>query len=239
MNALEIKNLTKSYGKNKAVDNISLSIKPGQFFGFLGPNGAGKSTTIHCITGICRFTQGSINIFGVDVNKNYREARKRVGFAPQEFNVDIFATPSHILDYMAGYYGVRKKERKKRIAEIFERYGLTEHKDKRFQHLSGGMKRRVMLARALVHDPDFLILDEPTAGIDVELRHELWDQLRELNKAGKTILLTSHYLEEVELLCDTVAIMNHGKLVDLSTKEQFAENGSLEKRYLELTKAII
>lgn len=236
MKALEINNLTKAYNKKVAVDNISFSIEKGQFFGFLGPNGAGKSTTIHCTTGIARIDSGTIKVFGLDVEKDYREARRMIGLAPQEFNVDIFATPEQILDYMAGYYGVRKKERIKKIDEVLEQFGLQEHRKKRFQHLSGGMKRRVMLARALVHDPEFLILDEPSAGIDVELRHELWDHLRRLNKEGKTILLTTHYLEEAELLCDTVAIMNNGKIIETIEKQHFNANGTLEDRYLEITK---
>ncbi|NQV12107.1 ABC transporter ATP-binding protein [Candidatus Uhrbacteria bacterium] len=236
MKALEITNFKKSYNGNVAVDDISLVIKPGQFYGLLGPNGAGKSTTIHCITGIGRYTEGKIELFGHDVNDDYREARKRVGLAPQEFNVDIFSTPEKTIDYIAGYYGMRKKERKIRVAEVLEQFGLTEHKAKQFKQLSGGMKRRVMLARAMVHDPDFLILDEPTAGVDVELRHELWDHLRALNKSGKTILLTSHYLEEVELLCDTVAIMNKGKIVFEAPMADVTKNGTLEKKYLELTK---
>ncbi len=236
MKALEIKNLTKAYGKNVAVDDISFSIEPGQFFGFLGPNGAGKSTTIHCVTGISRYTQGSIKLFGVEANKDYRKARPRVGLAPQEFNSEIFATTFQILDYMAGYYGLPKAVRHERIEKLLDEYGMTDHKDKQFKELSGGMKRRVMLMRALVHEPDLIILDEPTAGVDVELRHELWDRLRTLNKQGKTILLTSHYLEEVELLCDTIAIMNKGKLAKIGTKKELTKEGNLEEKYLEITK---
>ena len=236
MHALEITHLRKSYGKTVAVDDVSFSIEPGQFFGFLGPNGAGKSTTIHCITGISRYTEGSIKLFGVEAGREYRDARHRVGLAPQEFNAEIFATTYQILDYMAGYYGLPKARRRERIDQLLEEYAMTEHRKKMFKDLSGGMKRRVMLMRALVHDPDLIILDEPTAGVDVELRHELWDRLRDLNKQGKTILLTSHYLEEVELLCDTMAIMNHGKLIDMGTKKELTKDGSLEQRYLKMTK---
>jgi len=236
MKALEIKNLKKSYGKTVAVDNVSFCIEPGQFFGFLGPNGAGKSTTIHCITGISRYTEGSIKVFGVEAGSDYRDARRRVGLAPQEFNSEIFATTEQVLDYMAGYYGLAKALRKERIDQLLSEYGMQSHRKKMFKDLSGGMKRRVMLMRALVHDPDLIILDEPTAGVDVELRHELWDRLRDLNNQGKTILLTSHYLEEVELLCDTMAIMNHGKLVDMGTKKELTKEGSLEQRYLKITK---
>ncbi len=237
MKALEIKNLRKSYNGNVAVDDISLVIEKGQFYGFLGPNGAGKSTTINCISGIGSFKEGTIELFGHDVNLDYRAARRKVGLAPQEFNVDIFSTAEKIIDYMAGYYGLRKAERKVRVDAVIKQFGLEDHRTKTFKQLSGGQKRRVLLARAMVHDPEFLILDEPTAGVDVELRHELWDHLRRLNKEGKTILLTSHYLEEVELLCDHVAIISKGRIVYKATmKEVTNGNETLEKKYLELTK---
>ncbi|MBT4856752.1 ABC transporter ATP-binding protein [Candidatus Uhrbacteria bacterium] len=236
MNALEILHLTKEYGSNVAVDDLSFTVKKGQFFGFLGPNGAGKSTTINCITGVSRYVKGDIKLFGIDVNKDYRKARRLVGLAPQEFNAEIFASTEKILDYMGGYYGMRKDERAVRVDELIEQFGMNEHRKKQFRELSGGMKRRVMLMRALIHDPDLLILDEPTAGVDVELRHELWDHLRDLNKKGKTILLTSHYLEEVELLCDTVVIMNKGKIAETGTVKDLTKDGTLEKRYLQLTK---
>jgi len=237
MNALEIKNLVKSYSKNIAVNDISFSIKKGEFFGFLGPNGAGKTTTIHCITGISNLTSGTINLFGIDVVKNYREARKKVGLSPQEFNVDIFSKMWKILDYVGGYYGMKKNERLSRIEELLKQFELEEHKEKSFRELSGGLKRRVMLARAMVHNPDLLILDEPTAGVDVNLRRLLWKDLERLNKEGKTIFLTSHYLEEVEQLCSRIAIINKGKIIADAPKEEFIKNGGkLEQRYLELTK---
>jgi len=180
--ALEIQNLKKSYGKNVAVDGISFAIEEGDFFGFLGPNGAGKTTTIHCIAGIARFQEGIIKTFGHDVVADYREARKQIGLSPQEYNVDIFATTRNILDWMGGFYGMPKNERKDRTEELIERFDLTEHVDKRFEQLSGGLKRRVILARAMIHDPKLLILDEPTAGVDVELRHTLWGYLREIER---------------------------------------------------------
>lgn len=238
VDAVTISNFKKQYRTGTvAVDGIDLTVKKGQFFGLLGPNGAGKSTTIHCITGIAMPTEGTIKVFDIDVVKDYREARKKVGLSPQEFNIDIFAKVWQILDYMGGYYGVPREERKKRIDELLEQLELTEHKDKQFQHLSGGLKRRVMLARAMVHDPELLILDEPTAGVDVELRHELWKHLQALNKAGKTIILTSHYLEEVELLCDRIAIINGGKIVAEGDKSEFTKDGDhLETTYLKLTR---
>ena len=236
--ALSIKDFKKQYRTGTvAVEKINLSVKKGQFFGLLGPNGAGKSTTIHCITGIAMPTEGTIKVFDIDVVKEYREARQKVGLAPQEFNIDIFSKVWQILDYMGGYYGVPKEQRKERVNELLKQFELDDHKDKQFQHLSGGLKRRVMLARAMVHDPDLLILDEPTAGVDVELRHELWKHLQELNKAGKTIILTSHYLEEVELLCDRIAIINSGKIVAEGDKSEFVKDGDhLETTYLKLTK---
>ena len=236
--AIKIENLVKKYDTGTvAVDGISLSIEKGEFFGFLGPNGAGKTTTIHCITGVARITSGTISVFGIDVVKDYRRARTKVGIAPQEFNIDIFGKVGKLLDYIGGYYGMRKPEREKRIAELLEQFNLTQYKDTAFQHLSGGFKRRVILARALVHDPEILILDEPTAGVDVELRHELWRDLKKMNKEGKTIILTSHYLEEVELLCNRIAIINKGKIVEDGSKEYFTRDGkSLEDHYLEITR---
>ena len=235
--ALEIKNLTKHYGTTVAVDDISFDIKQGEFFGFLGPNGAGKTTTIKCVTGIAAFQEGVIKVFGIDAVKDYREARKRIGLSPQEFNVDIFASTRDILWYVAGYYGMPRALRKKRTDEVLGRFELLEHADKTFQQLSGGLKRRVMLARAMIHDPDLLILDEPTAGVDVEMRHDLWRYLQEMNKAGKTILLTSHYLEEVEMLCNRIAIINHGKIAAIGDKKEFIEGGrKLEQAYLEITR---
>ncbi|MBP9760552.1 MAG: ABC transporter ATP-binding protein [Candidatus Pacebacteria bacterium] len=235
--ALDISHVSKSYGTAKALDDISLTVKPGEFFGFLGPNGAGKSTTIHLTTGIARMQTGTIKIFGHDVVDDYREARRHVGLSPQEFNVDIFEKVHNLLDFVAGYYGVPKAVRTERIDALLERFDLVAHADKEFRTLSGGLKRRVLLARAMVHDPELLILDEPTAGVDVELRHELWQYLRELNEAGKTIVLTSHYLEEVELLCNRIAIINGGRIIEVGDKSAFVSNDrTLEQRYLELTK---
>jgi len=239
---LEIKDLVKVYGKGKeakkAVDGINLRIKRGSFFGLLGPNGAGKSTTIHCITGVAQPTSGSIVIDGVDAVNDYKLSRTKVGLSPQEFNVDIFSTPQELMDYMGGYYGIRAAERHERIDELIARFDLEQHRHVKFQKLSGGLKRRAMLGRALVHTPDLLILDEPTAGVDVEQRHDLWEYLKEMNGRGKTIILTSHYLEEIEYLCNEIAIINHGRIVAEGTKEQFMKNGkSVEETYLEITRA--
>jgi ABC-2 type transport system ATP-binding protein len=237
--ALKITNLRKVYRRgNVAVDGLSLTVKEGDFFGFLGPNGAGKSTTIHCITGIAEPTEGTIEIFGLDAVKNYREARRLVGLCTQEFNVDPFATGRQIVDWMGGYFGMRAAQRKSRIDYLMERFELGPHEKKSFRELSGGLKRRVILARALVNDPKLLILDEPTAGVDVELRRILWRYLQEINQDGRTILLTSHYLEEVERLCRDVAIVNKGKVVREGTKDEIAGGpGGLERAYLVATGA--
>ncbi len=238
--ALEIAHVSKSYGTTRVLNDISLTVNKGEFFGFLGPNGAGKSTTIHLTTGIARMQEGTIKIFGHDVVADYREARRQVGLSPQEFNVDIFEKVRNLLDFVAGYYGVRKAMRRERVDYLLERFDLTAYAEKEFRTLSGGLKRRVLLARAMVHDPELLILDEPTAGVDVELRHELWKYLRELNELGKTIVLTSHYLEEVELLCSRIAIINGGRIVEVGDKSAFVSGGkTLEHRYLELTKKTV
>src|SRR5580693_983041 len=238
--ALSISHLRKVYRRGTvAVDDLSLTIQEGDFFGFLGPNGAGKSTTIHCITGIAEPTAGSIEIFGVDAVKQYLEARRLVGLCTQEFNVDPFATPRQIVDWMGGYFGMRAPERKSRIDYLIERFELGPHEKKSFRELSGGLKRRVVLARALVNDPKLIILDEPTAGVDVELRRVLWRYLTEINKDGRTILLTSHYLEEVERLCRDVAIVDKGRIVREGTKDEMVrEPGGLEQAYLIATGAV-
>jgi len=240
---LEIKDLVKVYGSGAkaktAVNHVSLSIPRGSFFGLLGPNGAGKSTIIQCITGISQPTSGQILIDGTDVVAEYKKARTKVGLSPQEFNVDIFSTPTELMDFMGGYYGIPAEVRSERIEKLIKRFDLTEHRNVKFQKLSGGLKRRAMLGRALVHTPDLLILDEPTAGVDVEQRRDLWAYLKELNEVeGKTIILTSHYLEEIEYLCKDIAIINHGRIVAEGTKEEFMKEGtSIEEAYLKITRA--
>lgn len=240
MNALEIKNLSKTYkskkGDKKAVNDLSLTVKKGEFFGLLGHNGAGKSTTIKCITGINKFTEGEIKVMEFDVKDDYQKARDSIGVSPQEFNVDIFAKIEKAIDYVGGYFGMPAEKRKARIDELFKMFDLDQFRGMPFQALSGGYKRRFVVARALMHDPDVLILDEPTAGIDVEQRRALWGHLQDLHKQGKTIILTSHYLEEVEKLCDRVAVMHKGKLIADMTKAEFTKNGDkLEDVYLRLT----
>ncbi len=236
--ALEITNLVKRYPTGtEALREVSLDIETGEFFGLLGPNGAGKSTLIHCTTGLAQPTSGSIRVFGHDAIEHYAEARLAVGLAPQDLNLDWFLTLEETLDYHGGYFGMPKKERKERTAELLEAFSLSEKKDERTRTLSGGMKRRLILARALMHRPRLLILDEPTAGVDVELRLELWQYVQRINEEGTTILLTTHYLEEAERLCDKIAFINDGQIVAKGTSPELAaqfEVATLEDAYLEL-----
>lgn len=237
MYAIEIQELRKSYAGKEVLHGISLNIEEGEFFGLLGQNGAGKSTAINCITGICTISSGNVSVFGHDVVKDYQQARAQIGLAPQEFNADIFATVENILDFMGGYFGMTKDLRAARIEELLQEFGLQEHRNKAFGKLSGGLKRRLILARAMMHDPKILILDEPTAGVDVEQRYQLWELLQKLHSSGKTIILTSHYIEEVERLTSRVAILHHGKIQYSIDKDQYRQNGdSLEATYLRLTK---
>jgi len=214
MKALHIENLEKRYPTGvEALRGVSLDIEEGEFFGLLGPNGAGKSTLIHCTTGLAQPTGGSIQVFGHDAIDNYAEARQAVGLAPQEPNVDWFLTVEETLDYHAGYFGMPKRERRERTKELLETFSLTEKRDERTRTLSGGMKRRLILARAVMHRPRLLILDEPTAGVDVELRLELWHYVQRINEEGTTILLTTHYLEEAEELCEDIALIRGGHII--------------------------
>src|SRR3954470_21848258 len=211
--ALQIEDLVKRYPTGvEALRSVSLQIAEGEFFGLLGPNGAGKSTLIHCTTGLAQPTGGAIKVFGHDAVSDYGPARQAVGLAPQELNLDWFLTVEESLDYHAGYFGMPKKERKERTKELLETFSLTEKADERTRTLSGGMKRRLILARAVMHRPRLLILDEPTAGVDIELRLELWHYVRRINEEGTTILLTTHYLEEAEQLCDRIAFINEGEI---------------------------
>ncbi len=211
--ALEIENLSKSFAGVPAVKNVSFAIEKGEIFGLLGPNGAGKSTTINMIAGVCRVGDGKISAFGYDNQRDYRFTRRMLGVVHQEIVIDNFFTVDQALKLHAGYYGVKDDPDWRQL--LIERLGLGPHLGKVMIKLSGGLKRRFMIAKALIHKPQLLILDEPTAGVDVELRHGLWDFVREINRQGTTILLTTHYLEEAEQMCDRIAIMNHGELIAL------------------------
>jgi ABC-2 type transport system ATP-binding protein len=219
------------------VDGISLRVAAGEFFGFLGPNGAGKTTTINAIVGLARKSSGSIRIFGFDNEREWRQARRLVGLSPQEFNFDRYLSLRDVLIFAAGYYGLRGKAVAERADMLLDRFGLTSHAHLEYTKVSGGQKRRLSLARALIHQPKLLILDEPTAGVDVELRLELWRWLRSLNDDGLTIFLTTHYLEEAEELCRRIAIVQHGRIVtEKPTEELIAEGESLQDVFLELTR---
>ena len=229
--------LVKRYGSFTAVDGISLSVKSGEFFGFLGPNGAGKTTTINAIVGLARTSGGSIRIFGHDNERQWREARRLIGLSPQEFNFDRYLSLRDVLIYAAGYYGLRGKRVAERADMLLERFGLTSHAHLEYTKISGGQKRRLSLARALIHEPRLLILDEPTAGVDVELRLALWEWLQKLNAEGLTIFLTTHYLEEAEELCRRIAIVRAGRIVaEKPTEELVALGASLQDVFLELTR---
>jgi ABC-2 type transport system ATP-binding protein len=236
--ALHIADLVKRYPTGtEALRGVSLDIAPGEFFGLLGPNGAGKSTLIHCTTGLAQPTSGSIQVFGHDAIEHYEQARLAVGLAPQDLNLDWFLTLEESLDYHGGYFGMPKKERRERTKELLETFSLTAKRNDRTRTLSGGMKRRLILARALMHRPRLLILDEPTAGVDVELRLELWHYVQRINAEGTTILLTTHYLEEAEQLCDRIAFINDGQIVAQGTSRELAARYgvvSLEDAYLAL-----
>ena len=235
--AIHVSGLKKNYGSFEALKGIDLAVSEGDFVGFLGPNGAGKTTTIHCITGLCNFQHGSIQVFGMDVVRDYRKTRPLIGLCPQEFNLDPFLSIEQLLVYQAGYFGVPKLDALKRARELLKYFRLDEKKSMDFRKLSGGMKRRLLLCRALMHDPKILILDEPTAGADLELRHHIWNYLQELNQKGKTIFLTTHYMEEAEKLSKTVAIIDKGRIVHCGDKETLVKDESLEAKFLELTRA--
>src|SRR5687767_12313396 len=236
--ALHIEDLTKRYPTGtEALRGVSLTIEDGEFFGLLGPNGAGKSTLIHCSTGLAQPTGGSIRVFGHDAIEHYEQARLAVGLAPQDLNLDWFLTAEETLDYHGGYFGMPKRERRERTRELLEAFSLSDKRNDRTRTLSGGMKRRLILARALMHRPRLLILDEPTAGVDVELRLELWHYVQRINQEGTTILLTTHYLEEAEQLCDKIAFINKGEIVAQGTSAELAGKygvANLEDAYLTL-----
>lgn len=212
--ALSIRNLTKVYNnKLEALKGISLDVMPGDFFAVLGPNGAGKSTTIGIISSLVRKTSGEVSVFGFNIDTHFSEAKKCIGVAPQEFNFSMFEKVEDIVMQQAGYYGLARDYAKTQTEKYLQKLGLWDKRDTPARMLSGGMKRRLMIARALVHEPKLLILDEPTAGVDIELRRSMWEFLREINDAGTTIILTTHYLEEAESLCRNVAIIDKGVLV--------------------------
>ena len=231
-NVLTVENLEKNYKKNssqivKAIENLNLEVKQGEIFGLLGPNGAGKSTFINILAGTVLKTSGQINVWGFDIDKNPRQVRASIGIVPQEVNLDPFFSPRKLLELQAGMYGVKKKDR---ITDtILKIVSLDNQSNSYARGLSGGMKRRLMIAKALVHQPPIVILDEPTAGVDVELRQQLWENVKLLNKNGVTIILTTHYLNEAEEMCDRIGILNKGKLVALDSTQNLLNKINIKK----------
>ena len=221
---IDVKGLTKKYGNkgSLALDNIDLKIERGKIFGLLGPNGAGKSSFINILSGLSNKTSGKVLVCGIDLDKDPKTIRGNIGVVPQEINIDPFFTPIEIMNIQSGMYGVKKKQNKN--LEILKNLDLHEKSNAYSRSLSGGMKRRLMVAKALVHSPTLLILDEPTAGVDVELRTKLWNYIRLLNKEGVTIILTTHYLKEAEILCDEIAVINNGKVIACDTKNNLLKN---------------
>lgn len=241
--ALDIQQLKKTY-KNKqgreqvALKGIDLAVEEGDFFALLGPNGAGKSTTIGILCSLVNKTSGSVKVFGVDTDKDFPRAKSFLGVVPQEFNFSQFEKVFDIVVTQAGYYGLSPKLARERTEKYLHRLGLWEHRHKQARMLSGGMKRRMMIARALVHEPKLLVLDEPTAGVDIELRRSMWEYLTELNQQGITIILTTHYLEEAEQLCKRVAIIDHGEIIRNSTTRSLLAQLDRETLILDLVNPI-
>ena len=240
-NVLYVKNLNKIYSKNSsktvhAINNLNLEVNEGEIFGLLGPNGAGKSTFINILAGTTIKTSGEVNVWGFDLDKNPRQVRASIGIVPQEINIDPFFTPRDILELQAGMYGIKKKDR---ITDTILKIVSLEKQAKSYTRaLSGGMKRRLLVAKALVHKPPIVILDEPTAGVDVELRSNLWENVRLLNKQGVTIILTTHYLNEAEQMCDRIGILNKGNLVALDTTKNLLNRIQTKKVKFSVNKKV-
>ncbi len=235
--ALRLESLTKIYSTGlKAVDNISLNVKKGDFFALLGPNGAGKSTILSMISSLVNITEGKIKIYGYDVQKNYIQARKMLGVMPQEININAFRSPVQILRLQGGYFGMKKKEIENNLEKLLNDMELWDKRNTPGRLLSGGMKRRLMVARALIHNPKVLILDEPTAGVDIQLRLSLWELIRKLNEEGMTVILTTHYLEEAEALCNKIALINKGVICANTDMKSLLKSLEKEKYIIELNK---
>ncbi len=233
--ALSIRNLKKTYDNGfEALKGISLDVKAGDFFALLGPNGAGKSTTLGIVSSLVNKTEGEVEIFGVDLDKDLSAAKMRLGVVPQEFNFNMFENVKDILITQAGYYGIPYSKASERADYYLKKLGLWEKRNGSSRMLSGGMKRRLMIARALMHEPKLLILDEPTAGVDIELRRSMWDFLKEINATGTTIILTTHYLEEAESLCRNIAIIDHGNIIKDTSMRELLQQLNTETFILDL-----
>lgn len=223
IDAISVSGVSKNYGSLRALDNVDISIRQGEFFGLLGPNGAGKSTLISALAGLIKVDSGKLKILGADVQKNYRTARQQLGVVPQEIVIDPFFTVRQTLQFQSGYFGIKDNEQW--IDELLDQLNLTDKQNNNMRQLSGGMKRRVLIAQALVHKPPVLVLDEPTAGVDVELRRSMWRFVKRLHREGHTIVLTTHYLEEAEELCDQIAIINNGQIIAFESKQDLLARG--------------
>ncbi len=233
--ALAVEQLHKVYDSGlEALKGVSLEVGPGDFFAILGPNGAGKSTLIGIISSLVRKTSGRVRIFDTDIDEDFSRAKQLIGVVPQEFNFGVFEKVEDIVLQQAGYYGMPRAEATARTRMLLERLSLWDKRHTQARMLSGGMKRRLMIARALVHDPRLLILDEPTAGVDIELRRSMWDFLRDINREGTTIILTTHYLEEAESLCRHVAIIDHGRIIQNTSVRQLLQQLNREVFILDL-----
>ncbi|MDR1710158.1 MAG: ABC transporter ATP-binding protein [Candidatus Accumulibacter sp.] len=230
--AVSIRQVAKRFGSVQALDGVSLEIGEGEFFGLLGPNGAGKTTLISCLAGLARPDSGAVSVMGFDAQRDYRDARRRLGVVPQELVFDPFFTVRETLRLQSGYFGVRHND--DWIDEILENLDLTEKADTNMRRLSGGMKRRVLVAQALVHKPSVIVLDEPTAGVDVELRQGLWQFVQRLNREGRTVILTTHYIEEAEALCGRIAMLKLGRVVALDSTRRLLERFSTYKLSLRI-----
>ena len=236
--ALSIKNLKKTYeGGVEALKGIDLEVKKGDFFALLGPNGAGKSTIINIIVDLVTKTEGSVKVFGTDIDRNKDEAKMHIGIVPQEFNFNIFEKVFGIVVQQAGYYGIPKKTAEERAEKYLKQLDLWEKRNFASRTLSGGQKRRLMIARALVHEPQLLILDEPTAGVDIEIRRSMWKFISDLNTSGRTIILTTHYLEEAENLCRNIAIIDHGRIIENTSMKEFLKKVDRETYVFDVKEA--
>jgi ABC-2 type transport system ATP-binding protein len=223
MIAISIDNIFKTYKKVQALKGVSLEIREGEFFGLLGPNGAGKTTLIKTIVGLARATSGSVRVFGMDVEREYLRTKAAIGLSPQEPNIDRYFTVRRTLEFQGGYYGLSRRESKARAQELMAQFGLVEKAEDEYWKLSGGLQKRVLVARSLMSRPKILILDEPTAGVDVEQRHELWAYLKGLNQDKTTIVLTTHYIDEAEELCERVGIIDFGKIIEIGSPQKLIE----------------
>jgi len=230
VNAITIDGVEKRFGNLQALGGVSIEIKQGEFFGLLGPNGAGKSTLINILAGLLSADAGVVSVLGSDVRKDYRRARRLLGVVPQEVVIDPFFTVRETLQFQSGYFGIKNNDQW--IDELLDNLGLTDKANTNMRRLSGGMKRRVLIAQALVHKPSVLVLDEPTAGVDVELRQSMWRFIRRLHAQGTTIILTTHYLEEAEELCDRIAIIDRGQVIALETKQDLLARGLGQKLFV-------